>query len=418
MDERHKASRAYRRQLPPEDQRELEGGFSENILFAAQALSCGFRIRGIEEYTQELYEPARQLHVAIEALRLAFCRRALGCPSPPYEDLFPVLRDFDRAWTAFEQKICFCYFSVTYSGRPGRSDDLDMFQVLMSETIIRAVRNSYITWAQVHAFDPLVMFAVPRLCIVAALHHMPDCIDVTDGEHGFRWFRSKASLLRRLQSELNLIGGAKIILLEKLLVDSDNHADEHADVDEGPAEMVVQESAEEEKEHHMMIPPAAEGKPVERTPSEIEPRESGETTELERAPSEIEPRESGETTELQPILYPGRSPSPLRRTFPLDQALVMAQSQKYDTLQLAQLSINGSGSAAARREFPLAPVRATLHELYVDICRVADDLQSGPQAREFVSILHKVFTMHQEEADAGPAAATNRAPAAAGMVAT
>lgn len=49
----------YRAQLPPEDQRELEGGFSENILFAAQALSRGFRIRGIEPFTAELVEPGK-----------------------------------------------------------------------------------------------------------------------------------------------------------------------------------------------------------------------------------------------------------------------------------------------------------------------------------------------------------------------
>ena len=63
MPERDKATRDYRNGLPPEDQRELEGGFSENILFAAQALSRGFRIRGIESFTADLIEPGEFLNV-------------------------------------------------------------------------------------------------------------------------------------------------------------------------------------------------------------------------------------------------------------------------------------------------------------------------------------------------------------------
>lgn len=193
MDSGLKAGREYRCSLPPEDQRELEGGFSENILFAAQALTRGFRIRGIEGFTAELVAPARQLCASMDALRLAFKRRAVLPPMsiaastsreenntirltttpssntaaagtaandnisdsatasttattstatnnyntplfvgnclPEHGDLFPVLAEFDVAWTRFEQKICFCYFSVTYSGRPGRQDETDMFQV-------------------------------------------------------------------------------------------------------------------------------------------------------------------------------------------------------------------------------------------------------------------------------------------------
>lgn len=130
VDDDYKSPREYRRQLPPEDQRELENGFSENILFAAQALARGFRIRGIEQFTSELVEPAKQLCATMEALRYVFRSRAIECGAGlPYNDLWSVIGDFDLAWTWFEQKICFCYFTVTYQGRPAKIDETDMYQV-------------------------------------------------------------------------------------------------------------------------------------------------------------------------------------------------------------------------------------------------------------------------------------------------
>ena len=38
--------------------------------------------------------------------------------------------------------------------------------------------------------------------------------------------------------------------------------------------------------------------------------------------------------------------------------------------------------------------RETLMRVYRDVCGVADDLQSGPRAREFVSLLENTFRMH------------------------
>jgi hypothetical protein len=142
-DEEYKSARDYRRQLPPEDQRELEGSYSENILFAAQALSHGFRIRGIEQFTTDLYEPAKEVCASLEALRYVLNRAACTTPGiltstfamgqeehkVVLERVFGALFDFDKAWTQFERSICFCYFSVTYSGRPGQVDQTDMFQV-------------------------------------------------------------------------------------------------------------------------------------------------------------------------------------------------------------------------------------------------------------------------------------------------
>ncbi|KAJ3224974.1 hypothetical protein HK099_007603 [Clydaea vesicula] len=223
MDESLRSSRGYRAQLPPEDQRELEEGFSENILFAAQALTRGFRIRGIENFTHDLLEPARTLCASIEALRMVFRKYSLEPNSfRTHEKLYPVLKDFDASWTKFEQKICFCYFQVTYHGRPGKQDETDMFLVLMSETILRAVSENLVTLENMQNFDPQLMFAIPRLTIVSALVHMPDCINITDREVGFRWFRQKSELLQNLKANLNTFSKEELQELEKLLANNED----------------------------------------------------------------------------------------------------------------------------------------------------------------------------------------------------
>ncbi|KAI8817524.1 uncharacterized protein EV422DRAFT_570571 [Fimicolochytrium jonesii] len=372
MDEDMKASRQYRRQLPADDQRELEGGFSENILFAAQALSRGFRIRGIEEYTAELYEPARQLHSAIEMLRAAFTRRALACSSPPYFDLYPVMKEFDTAWTLFEQKICFCYFSVTYGGRAGRAEELDMFQVLMSETIIRAVHCGYITWPQVHTFDPVVIFAVPRLCIVSALHHMPDCVNITDPDRGLRWFKNKVPLLQQIQKELRMLGEEQLSLLEKMLADSDAGHD-----DAGGEKDVVE----------VQISSAAEGR-------------DGPLRALSAGSSQLTMGgEAGHVAQAEgKESHAGRDGTGAsQNASPLADSATQTDFKISHGTQTSDLPLHKLPTTSTPP--PAAATKAAVQPLFRDICRVADDLQSGPQARDFVGILHKVFSMHQEESE-------------------
>lgn len=102
-DERIKFRREYRSYLPMQDQMELSEGFSENILYACQVLQKGYRIRGIESYMEELREPAIVLYAAWQSLCTVFVNQAIIDCRPPYLNLEPVLKDFDRAWVAFEK---------------------------------------------------------------------------------------------------------------------------------------------------------------------------------------------------------------------------------------------------------------------------------------------------------------------------
>lgn len=109
LDESLRSHKEYRISLPPQDRSELENTYSENILFAAEALSGGFRIRGIEGFTDELVEPAKTLCATLQALRASLRIRCSKSIYPPYFDIFDILSEFDAAWTNFESQICSFY---------------------------------------------------------------------------------------------------------------------------------------------------------------------------------------------------------------------------------------------------------------------------------------------------------------------
>ncbi|ORY39074.1 hypothetical protein BCR33DRAFT_720331, partial [Rhizoclosmatium globosum] len=191
IDEDKKSSRDYIQQLPPDDQRELT------------ALSSGYRIR-------ELLQPARQVTAAMGAVRHVLRERVLRDPMPPHRDLFPVLQDFDLAWATFEKKICFYYL---------QQHETHLFQVLMSETVLRALDRGYITVDQVQSFDPSLILAIPRLTLFSALHHTPDMVNVTDPQNAFRWFRSQSSLLFEVKMRILELKENQINHLERILAD-------------------------------------------------------------------------------------------------------------------------------------------------------------------------------------------------------
>ncbi|KAJ3250853.1 hypothetical protein HDU77_006310 [Chytriomyces hyalinus] len=219
MDEDMKSSRSYVSSLPPDEQRELTDGFSENIYYASQALSKGYRIRGIEQYTSELLQPAKELSASMAALTVVFRNRVMTKPQPPYRDLFPVLMDFDAAWTAFEKQICFYYFSAAFSGFPSRVDETHLFQILMSETVLRALSSELITHQQIESFEPSLILAIPRLSLFAAIYHTPDLMNVTDPMNAFRWFRANSSMLMQAQLIAKTMTASEVLALEKMLAD-------------------------------------------------------------------------------------------------------------------------------------------------------------------------------------------------------
>ncbi|EPZ32116.1 hypothetical protein O9G_002611 [Rozella allomycis CSF55] len=200
MDESIKAPRTYRSVIPREDQMELEDGFSENILFAAEAISRGFRIRGIENYTDLLKHPAVQLHGAFEAVRFVFRNRAMNNPEPPYHDLVGVMTVFDQAWAKFEQEMCICYFG--YHMVRG----VDTIAESMNKTIEETVEKGLIKRDDIIEYDPSMMFIVPRLTLLHMLR-----------EGDFGWFCDRVGKLNDLEKKVKKLDKEEFEELERML---------------------------------------------------------------------------------------------------------------------------------------------------------------------------------------------------------
>lgn len=238
MPEDIKADRDYRLLLPYDDQQELQACFSENILFAAEALARGFRIRGVEAYADVLRSPAVQLCAAIEAVRFVFCMNALRNPmiqESNMDQIKNVLRDFDLAWTEFEHRICFCYFAVSANTnrqglqqarkRLSLSEESDLFTVLLSETVLRSLKLKYFTREEMKRFEPFLMFAIPRLSVVASLLHSPDYLNLSSEHVGFRWLSDcegrKVDRLCKLRKALLDLNTQEVETLERMLLNKE-----------------------------------------------------------------------------------------------------------------------------------------------------------------------------------------------------
>jgi hypothetical protein len=221
----------------------------------------------------------------------------------------------------FPKSIIVSYFHVTYNNK-GSIDDTQMFQVLISETIMRAISSNIITDEDINSFDPRVIISIPRLTIISALHWMPECVLVTDAEKGFRLFREKAERMKSLKLDLDKMSVEEICVLEEMLVDCD----------------AWDKSLK---------------RPLKRDVSEASDDD---------LPLALVYNISGDKTITNEEEEPGNS-----------TLIGLEESEKYYNQ------------------------RDTMHRVYREVCGVADDMQSGPRAREFVSLLHKAFKMHTEQ---------------------
>ncbi|KAI9296108.1 hypothetical protein K502DRAFT_323991 [Neoconidiobolus thromboides FSU 785] len=222
MDEELKISKAHRTNLPLEDQIELNQGFSENILFAAQAIVHGFHIRGIEHCSEELKVPALQLCAALEALRHVFRLRALEKPEPPYNCLYPVLSDFDQAWATFERDICQSYFSaMQVQNELDRPENFELFSLILKENIKLSIKEEILDKELIEEFDPSVIFAIPRLSLLSCfLQRDKPLLGIREGESVYPWFESYNSTIKELDKSLFNICPYNIKVLKNWLATS------------------------------------------------------------------------------------------------------------------------------------------------------------------------------------------------------
>ncbi|KAJ2783697.1 hypothetical protein GGI15_002491 [Coemansia interrupta] len=238
-------SRHYRFYLPEDDQVELDRGFSESVLFAAQALARGYQIRGTEMHTQALREPAWLLcsvwaavrHVlSLRGRRLWLAWTAREQAAAEEGALRSVLEDFDDAWVRFERDLCFAYFGLGsgqvaqqhwagVAGDPAESDgggggaqedEFAVLVVLLSETLQRCLATGLVSHEQMETMDPLLILALPRLAILQAIARggLDGLCFAEPGAHEqqqqqqqqpvFWWFREYTAQCRRISDALGM----------------------------------------------------------------------------------------------------------------------------------------------------------------------------------------------------------------------
>ncbi|KAH9270955.1 hypothetical protein BASA83_006911 [Batrachochytrium salamandrivorans] len=180
------SSRDYRKSLSPDERQDLLGTYSERIMFTALALS--------KQYT---------------------VREQAGASCHLITTLAGVIQQFDRAWVIFEEMACWSYFESKFNAPPSRYDDTDMFQVLMMQTVERAISLGIFTMEQVQESDPAVLVALPRLTIIAGVLHMPECVLLDHPTEAFRLFKRSVCLVSTIRSNLLLMSTAEVSHLEK-----------------------------------------------------------------------------------------------------------------------------------------------------------------------------------------------------------
>jgi hypothetical protein len=123
MDDCRKCSRQYLRPLGPFMRREFRNSFSQITFQYCIAISHGL-------FTDEQFLPLQQnaslLFSVFEAIRFKLEQRTLSSTLYPYDDIYPLLEEFDWAWTAFESQLV----DLTISSKPPLpEDDLGLIQV-------------------------------------------------------------------------------------------------------------------------------------------------------------------------------------------------------------------------------------------------------------------------------------------------
>ncbi|KAJ2850035.1 hypothetical protein IWW36_002220 [Coemansia brasiliensis] len=248
-------SRHYRFYLPEDDQIELDRGFSESVLFAAQALARGFQIRGTESHTEALREPASMLCSVWAAVRFVLYARSRPLweawtrgrsnaqllsdnrTDSEIDSLRRVLVDFDEAWVRFERDLCFAYFGLNNSqvagfmdpndsgdaGHVAQEEEFSLLVVLLSETLQRCLSQKLVSEEQMESMDPQLILALPRLAILHAIAGGSEgfdglCFVESDGNSMFWWFREYSDLCRQIYDTVSSWPLQLYELLQKMLV--------------------------------------------------------------------------------------------------------------------------------------------------------------------------------------------------------
>uniref|UniRef100_A0A1A9W6N4 Lateral signaling target protein 2 homolog n=1 Tax=Glossina brevipalpis TaxID=37001 RepID=A0A1A9W6N4_9MUSC len=223
-------SRAFRAKFPEEV---LQENLAGQLWFGAECLAAGSSIMNREQESKEMRPLAEAVTRSLNNVRYLLRDQCLRNNVPnserlhldkndaATEQLFESLKIFDRLFAEFEWRYVSAMVQVK------SKDEYEMQElicVLCSETLQRALKMGLLDQEQVDAFDPALMFSIPRLAIVTGLVIYPDGPLNMDmpAEQLSEMFRPFRSILIKVREYLKNLNKKELYHLEHLLCTNEN----------------------------------------------------------------------------------------------------------------------------------------------------------------------------------------------------
>ncbi|XP_017082884.1 lateral signaling target protein 2 homolog [Drosophila eugracilis] len=217
--------RAFRAKFPEEV---LQENLAGQLWFGAECLAAGSSIMNRETESKEMRPLAQAVTKSLGNVRVLLRDQCLKNNVPnsktlhldlndsTTEQLYESLKIFDRLFAEFELS----YVSAMVQVKSRHEYEMQQWiGVLFSETLQRALKIGLLDQDMVDAFDPGLMFSIPRLAIVAGLvvyAKGPLNMDMP-GDQLSEMFRPFRTILIKIRDLLRNLNNQELYQLEKLL---------------------------------------------------------------------------------------------------------------------------------------------------------------------------------------------------------
>ncbi|EDW83064.2 uncharacterized protein Dwil_GK22512 [Drosophila willistoni] len=217
--------RAFRAKFPEEV---LQENLAGQLWFGAECLAAGSSILNRETESKEMRPLAQAVTKSLGNVRVLLRDQCLRNNVPnsktlhldfndcTTEQLYESLKIFDRLFAEFELS----YVSAMVQVKSRHEYEMQQWiGVLFSETLQRALKMGLLDQEMVDAFDPGLMFSIPRLAIVAGLvvyNKGPLNMDMP-GDQLSEMFRPFRTILIKIRDLLRNLNQQELYQLEKLL---------------------------------------------------------------------------------------------------------------------------------------------------------------------------------------------------------
>ncbi|XP_064553107.1 lateral signaling target protein 2 homolog isoform X1 [Drosophila montana] len=217
--------RAFRAKFPEEV---LQENLAGQLWFGAECLAAGSSILNRESESKEMRPLAQAVTKSLSNVRVLLRDQCLRNNVPnsktlhldfndsTTEQLYESLKIFDHLFAEFELS----YVSAMVQVKSRHEYEMQQWiGVLFSETLQRALKIGLLDQDMVDAFDPGLMFSIPRLAIVAGLviyAKGPLNMDMP-GDELSEMFRPFRTILIKIRDLLRNLSKQELYQLEKLL---------------------------------------------------------------------------------------------------------------------------------------------------------------------------------------------------------